>query len=348
MPDCRAELLGDNTEYDPIVVMGEIAHIQAASPSGPRPNAGVSAAVRNEYENLILLCQNCHARVDGQPHSYTVEKLRALRNDHEAWVRASLPERGRSRTGWSVLLLRGPHSIDTDTIDAALMPDFMRGAMEEIACESEQIPWPAVGDWIGERVRGLLAAGDPFDFRIAVFPLAPVSACITLGFHLTNRPRVRLFQYHRDDHTWQWPATEPPGDGLSVSGLTSEVDEVCRSVCFAFHLSASISPQSIEELELGGARRIDIRATALSTSWLSSPEQIRNAARIARDAFECSRAHYPRATDWHLFYAGPAPVAVAVGQQLNPTMTPRVHLYEYYQNRSPSYIESLVLNGNSL
>ena len=348
MPDCRAELLADNTEYDPILVIGEIAHIHAASPSGPRPNTVVSTVARNEYENLILLCQNCHARVDGQPGFYTVERLRALRNDHEAWVRASLPERGRSRTGWSVLLLRGPYPFDAGTIPAALSPDFALADSEEITCDTDHISWPAVGSHIGERVGRLLAAGDSFDFRVAVFPLAPVSACIALGFHLTNRPRVRLFQYHRDDHSWRWPPGPTSPDDLSMSGLPDEVDEACRSVCFAFHLSAPISLQSTDELALPGHRRIDIRAAVPSTTWLSSPEQIRRAARIARDAFEGCRVRCPRATDWHLFYAGPAPIAVAVGQQLNPTMTPRVHLYEYRQNRSPSYVESLVLNGNTL
>jgi len=35
MPNCRVELLADATEYDPIVVIGEIAHIAAASDCGP-------------------------------------------------------------------------------------------------------------------------------------------------------------------------------------------------------------------------------------------------------------------------------------------------------------------------
>jgi hypothetical protein len=69
MPNCRVELLADATGYDPIVVIGEIAHIAAISDHGPRAEAGLDNSSRNDYENLILLCQNCHAQIDGQPGS---------------------------------------------------------------------------------------------------------------------------------------------------------------------------------------------------------------------------------------------------------------------------------------
>jgi hypothetical protein len=66
-------------------------------------------------------------------------------------------------------------------------------------------------------------------------------------------------------------------------------------------------------------------------------------ARLAREAFEDVLAGKPGITRWHLFYAGPAPGAVAVGQQLNPTMTPPVQLYEY---RYPEHLPSLLIQGN--
>ena len=49
----------------------------------------------------------------------------------------------------------------------------------------------------------------------------------------------------------------------------------------------------------------------------------------ARHAFEQARQIFPNADKWHIFYAGPAPVGVVIGQQINPTMYPRTQLYEY-------------------
>ena len=48
VPQCRIELLADATEYDPIVVIGEIAHMAASQDRGPRADAALSTASRND------------------------------------------------------------------------------------------------------------------------------------------------------------------------------------------------------------------------------------------------------------------------------------------------------------
>ena len=55
-PSCRLLLTAPGTPDDPVVVLGEIAHIVAESPNGPRGTSPLSAEERNLYPNLILLC----------------------------------------------------------------------------------------------------------------------------------------------------------------------------------------------------------------------------------------------------------------------------------------------------
>jgi hypothetical protein len=45
---------------------------------------------RNRYGNLILLCPTHHTLVDRQDSTYTADALRALKRDHEEWVRTEL------------------------------------------------------------------------------------------------------------------------------------------------------------------------------------------------------------------------------------------------------------------
>jgi hypothetical protein len=52
-PDCQRELVKDGTQ------LGEIAHICAASPNGPRYDASMTDDERRDYANLILLCGDC-------------------------------------------------------------------------------------------------------------------------------------------------------------------------------------------------------------------------------------------------------------------------------------------------
>jgi hypothetical protein len=82
---CHVLLVNDGTGSDPASVFGQEAHIVAQSPGGPR--AGQVAEV-DSYDNLILLCSIDHKRVDDQPEHFTIERLKSIKLDHEAWVRA--------------------------------------------------------------------------------------------------------------------------------------------------------------------------------------------------------------------------------------------------------------------
>jgi hypothetical protein len=130
----------------------------------------------------------------------------------------------------------------------------------------------------------------------------------------------------------------------TVFGL-EEPDQNCRAVAFLFHYSAVITDAAIAGLGLSGERRVNFRVPQPSTGWLQHPDQLKWAAFEVRQAFELAVQCFPRAEAWHVFYAGPAPVAVAVGQQINPTMCPRVQLYEYRHKEIPPYRASIVLGG---
>ena len=343
MPECRIELYAEATDYDPIVVIGEIAHVAAAGAQGPRAAPQMSDADKNAYDNLMLLCQNCHGRVDGQPHFHSVARLLDIKQAHEAWVRASLPERGRSRTGWSAFVLRGDHPLDMATIEAALSPDFIVDTPDVLSVSMDS-DWPEANARIAAKARALLAGDDAFDKRIAVFPIAPVSACLALGYHLTSRPHVRLFQHDRDEKTWAWPRRALPADDIRVSGLDGD-GSAADAVTFLFHFSAAVTDDVLAEAGAPLAARIDIGIGTPSTTWLQHPEQLARAVATTRRAFETAMRVYPQARRWHLFYAGPAPLGIAVGQQINPTMYPPVQLYEYRHKDVPRYRPSIVLGA---
>jgi SMODS-associated and fused to various effectors sensor domain len=240
------------------------------------------------------------------------------------------------------LRLEGDHPVDLSTAEAALAPDFIAGAPEHLRVALDEPDWQGVDRAIGARVSEILQGGDIFDFRLAVFALAPVSACVSLGYHLTNRPHVRLFQYHRDERTWVWPRQTAPAQDLVISGMDS-ANQRCRSVSFLFHLSAEISDTALAGLGNVQQQRIDFRVPLPSTACLQHPDQIKWIAFEARQAFERAAQLYRNATVWHL--SGPAPIAVALGQQVNPTMCPQVQLYEYRHREQPQYKASIRLGG---
>lgn len=65
------------------VLLGEICHIHAASPRGPRYNTEQTASERHGFDNLILLCCNHHKVIDDDWETYTADRLRKIKFDHE-------------------------------------------------------------------------------------------------------------------------------------------------------------------------------------------------------------------------------------------------------------------------
>lgn len=114
--DCHRQLVVSANEHDPSVTLGEIAHIVAQSPGGPRSEYQPPGGNVDGYDNLLLLCHAHHEIVDRQPQTYTVEKLVQMKLDHENWVEQQLTPRQ-----W-FLQTSQPEAQVTDTVYSTLLP----------------------------------------------------------------------------------------------------------------------------------------------------------------------------------------------------------------------------------
>jgi hypothetical protein len=145
-PDCRVQLTAEGTPEDPVVVLGEIAHIVAESPGGPRGKSPLTAKQRNSYPNLILLCNQHHQLIDseGALATYTVERLTAMKQDHETWVERAL--RGR-RNAADELPPMVQDTVYSNLLPVRQMPRYIYGAPCPAAREGDVIP-KAIGDTV--------------------------------------------------------------------------------------------------------------------------------------------------------------------------------------------------------
>ena len=65
-------------------VTGRICHIKAASPEGPRYDPDQTEVERHGFDNLILMCPIHHDVVDADVVAYTVDRVTAMKAQHEA------------------------------------------------------------------------------------------------------------------------------------------------------------------------------------------------------------------------------------------------------------------------
>jgi hypothetical protein len=82
-PRCTSPIAQGDT------LIGEVCHIKAARPEGPRFDPHQTPQERHGYGNLILLCPTHHTVIDDDVDAYTVERLLRMKSDHESRVSAA-------------------------------------------------------------------------------------------------------------------------------------------------------------------------------------------------------------------------------------------------------------------
>ena len=82
-PNCNQQCVQEASDEDPSAIIGQIAHIEAKSDSGPRANPFLAYQQRDAYSNLILLCPTHHRIVDALESTYTVDTIQGWKKDGE-------------------------------------------------------------------------------------------------------------------------------------------------------------------------------------------------------------------------------------------------------------------------
>ena len=67
-PGCSNELFINASGKS--IHVAEMAHVFAATDGGPRTNRALSEEERGSFENLVMLCANCHTMVDKAPEAF--------------------------------------------------------------------------------------------------------------------------------------------------------------------------------------------------------------------------------------------------------------------------------------
>lgn len=142
-PLCRTPLFSEDRDYH----IAEIAHIISAGAKGPRANEALSSLDLSQFDNLILLCPNCHTRIDKDEDFYPEEMLAGWKQDHGGRIRDVLsirtfPDRGSARSAIERLLLenRQIHAVYGPDNDYRHNPESEVAAIWQRKVKSKIIP----------------------------------------------------------------------------------------------------------------------------------------------------------------------------------------------------------------
>ncbi len=343
-PGCKRFLVEPATEWDAQAMCGQAAHIVAHSDDGPRGDSSFPREKLDAYENLVLLCGVCHTIVDKQPNTYTVEDLRAWKEEHESWIRQVTEPTTHVPVPWIAVAVEDEPRIDLSQLADAVKPDCLNGEPRHLVAA------PAIGDWEGaarrqkDFVDQVLSATLPPERRFAVFGLTRIPLAVQFGFLLGDRCRMAPYQYHRDEGSWTWPSALAEAPAPLSATLTALTNVGPGDAVIRVSLSATVSQELTRTYVENPIADVHLFVPTPSVTWLRSPVQLSDLAKQFRVKMEALRQDFgERCGGLHMFYAGPVPGAVVLGRAFNPRMNPPMYLYELDRQTDKGYERVLCL-----
>jgi len=251
------------------------------------------------------------------------------------------------RDSWFVLVQDVMSPVNLASVAAALAPHVPFGAPLHIHPTPGPLPWNESVAFQEQAIAEALAKGRDFVPRYAVFSLAPIPLAVHLGFLLSDRVEVRCYQFHRNQATWCWPAGGDAlgANDLTITGIPKRIIHQPTDVSLRVSLSARVRPEHVGASLPGKLIDVHIQCKDPSIFWLRSPDQCGYFTDAVHRVLKGIRDMVPQCRRIHLFYAGPTPCAVILGQQINPRMSPPVDLFEFSSQTDPPYRYALTLKG---
>lgn len=125
--------------------IAEMAHICAASASGPRGDLKLTEAERGSYKNLILLCPTCHTKIDKAPSDYPDETVMLWKARHKERITRAFgaheyQSQAEARKAIEPLLAEnrtifetyGPHRIENQNPETELAAMWQKKVLEKV------------------------------------------------------------------------------------------------------------------------------------------------------------------------------------------------------------------------
>lgn len=339
---CNEPLWKSSVTQEPVNA-AEKAHIYAFSSGGPRGHRRIDAGQINSIENLILVCHQCHRKIDKYKDGgqYTATLLRRMKAEHEARIERVA---GIAASRGSHILLYGAnigdHSSPLNYKEAALalFPERYPATDNpiELSTVNSSLSDRDTEFWTLEsrnlerkftqRVRERLAEGDIE--HLSVFAIAPQALLILLGTLLGDIVPAEVYQRHREPSTWEWPErAEPPAFEVREPVSTRGVPALVIS------LSATVTLDRITSVLRDDASIWTVTMALPHNDIIKSRTQLSQFRTLIRSLLDRIKAVHGQNTVLHVFPVCAVSTAVEFGRIRMPKADMPWRIYDQVNAR---------------
>ncbi|MDH5615181.1 MAG: SAVED domain-containing protein [Acidimicrobiia bacterium] len=352
---CYRDLLHSETTWRD-VYLGERAHIIGRTPSkgSPRGDHDLDVRLRDDPENLLLLCAACHDDLDHRDNLdvHTVQRLRGIKAAHENRIRQILSIPPGNET--TILRLHGTigesNVIMDRSVAAAAVLEQGRVARFDLSHEGigvevdlRRVPNPDPADpayYQSSRTaidriigRQLAPAVEDGTLRhLSVFAIARWPLLVYLGARIGDKLDSDIYQRHRATESWAWPRQGPDTQfdwQLVHDGNTNDGDAV-----LVLALSAAVHHEEVPA-SLSGVPSYRIAPAEGATPHydvIGTRESLKSAERAFREVLADIEHHRKATRRLHVVGAAPLSACVALGRAVTTGVHPTLMLYDRGSN----------------
>ena len=321
---------------------GEMAHVVAFSPQGPRGGRRLDAKKVNSIVNLMLLCPVCHKLIDRRADEYSVRTLRRFKQRHEDRIHRLTGTQPDHETRVVILKSRiGAQAVDISPgeIHEAIAPRYPDPEpyvidLTAIPDGDDTVFWENAKRSIAEHCERLYAArmDGPPPRHISLFALAPIPLLVYLGSQLSNKIPTDLYQRHRDRENWIWKTSgEPAAYTMNVLRRGNDRSKVALLLALSGSIPSDKLPAEIDSRFT--VYEITLAEGMPHTGFLRLRQDLVAFQRVYQEVLAMIVKEHGLVDEVHLFPAIPAPVAVVCGREPLPKVHPALIVYDYNKKK---------------
>lgn len=332
--------------------VGEVAHIVADSTSGPRGNEA-SKALAADPSNLMLLCFDCHKRIDADEDRYRIPVLLEMKARHEKWIETVYGLNTAQAT--TPVLIRVPvnrhmpHFSVQDARAAVLKntnyqcvpaDGYIDVDEHRLALRDHEVDfWVHLQHQLPRQIEARLASlatTGELSPSLSVFAFGPMPLLMLTGYVLGNKRPTTVYQWSRTSESWVW---DRPRATSEITATWTPIPSAAATVAIALSISATVDRAAIQAV-VPGVPIVDFNVATVGLNIVGCEDDVLYLRKRLTEMV--TALHEAGVKRIELFPAAPLSICVEFGRLLLPKAHPSIRIWDY-QNRT-EFVETFVLN----